>query len=353
MYLRSKNMKSIQDIDKNFAVQTKIDRDNIKFHSVPTPEIKIYGVFREGEKFRRLPEAVAKTVSEGVYDLHANTAGGRVRFRTDSSYVAIYAKMPFICKWATASLCGVAGFDIYADGEYYRSYIPDYYYTDIFQGIVDFDCKKMRDITINMPLYSDVAELYIGLEDDAVIQAPSPYKIEKPIVFYGSSITQGSCASRPGAAYQGFVSRHFDADFINLGFSGNAKGEIEIADYIKNIDMSVFVYDYDFNAPDLDHLLATHERMFLQIREANPTLPIVIMSKPKYRLVPSDLERREAIRKTYENAIARGDKNVYFIAGGELMEIAKAEGTVDNTHPNDLGFYSMASKLIEVLERII
>ena len=93
--------------------------------------------------------------------------------------------------------------------------------------------------------------------------------------------------------------------------------------------------------------------MFLQIREANPELPIVIMSKPKYRLTPGDSARREAIRKTYENAIARGDKNVYFITGAELMEFAKAEGTVDNTHPNDLGFYSMAKKLIEVLEKII
>ena len=345
--------KSFSEIDKNFAVQTKIERENITFFEVPTDEIKLYGVFRDGDKFRRMPEAVAKTVSEGVHALHAVTTGGRVRFRTDSPYIALYAKIPFICKVPVSSICGMAGFDIYADGEYYKTYVPDYFMTDEVRGVVDFDGRKMREITINMPVYSEVAELYIGIDKDAVLQEPTPYAIQTPIVYYGSSITQGGCASRPGLAYQGFVSRHFNADYINLGFAGNAMGEDEIADYIKDLDMSVFVYDYDFNAPDLAHLEATHERMFLKIREANPTLPIVIMSKPKYKVTPADGKRRDAIKRTYENAVARGDKNVYYIPGCELMELAKDEGTVDNTHPNDLGFYSMAKKLIELLEKII
>ena len=346
-------MKSISQVDKNFAVRSAIDKDDVKFYPVPSSEMKLYGVFYEDGKFRRLPESVAKNVSEGVHFLHANTAGGRVRFRTDSPYVAIHARLPFICRWANSSLCSIGGFDIYCDGEYFKSYMPDIDYKEEYSGVVDFGSRKMRDITVNMPLYSEVSELYIGLCDDAAVLEPTPYRECAPIVFYGSSITQGGCASRPGMAYQNFVSRHFNVDYINLGFSGNAKGEVEIADYIKYLDMSVFVYDYDFNAPDLEHLKATHERMFKEIREANPTLPIVIMSKPKYYLTDGDVARRDTIRKTYENALSRGDKNVYFIAGSELMEIAKGEGTVDGTHPNDLGFFSMATKLISTLEKII
>ncbi|MBQ8689434.1 MAG: hypothetical protein IJ515_03625 [Clostridia bacterium] len=346
-------MRNISEIDKNFKIETNIDKADIKFYNARELPFRIYGVFYEDGKFRRLPEAVAKTVSEGVYSLHANTAGGRVRFRTNSSYVAISAKMENVGKMSHFALCGSSGFDLYANGKYVKTYIPPFNIIDGYEGVIELGASEEADITINFPLYSDVCELYIGLEDKATVSEPTPYRIEKPIVYYGSSITQGGCASRPGSSYQSIISRRFDADYINLGFSGNAKGEDEIADYIKNLDMSLFVYDYDFNAPDLAHLVATHERMFLKIREANPELPIVIMSKPKYELTPSDYARREAIIKTYENALARGDKNVYFIPGSQLMELAKLEGTVDSTHPTDLGFYSMAMTLSDMLAKIL
>ena len=347
-------MKNIGEIDKNFKAQAGISKENVRFYPVPSERMHLYGVFVENGKFRRMPETVAKTVSCGVYELHAHTAGGRVRFKTDSSYVAIYAKMPVIYKMGHFALCGSGGFDIYADNDYVKSYIPAPSISDEYQGVVDIiGERRVRDITINLPLYSEVSELFIGLEDNAVLESPNPYRIEKPICFYGSSITQGGCASRPGTAYNAIVSRYFDADIVNLGFSGNAKGEVEIGDYIKGLDMSAFVYDYDFNAPNNEHLKSTHERMFLQIREANPTLPIVIMSKPKWNRMPADLDRLDTIRKTYENAVTRGDKNVYFIDGKSLMSLCENEGTVDGTHPTDLGFFSMARELISVLEKIL
>ena len=117
--------------------------------------------------------------------------------------------------------------------------------------------------------------------------------------------------------------------------------------------MSVFVYDYDHNAPTMAHLAATHEKMFLTIREANPTLPIVMMSRPLYRLSEEEVQRVEIIKKTYENALARGDKNVYFIDGRELMQYAKLEGTVDGCHPTDYGFYSMAKTLQKTLKKLV
>ena len=344
-------MSDISKIDKNFTVQSELGKEDLVFHPTPSEKFAVYGVYVENGQYRRLPEEIAKTVSEGVYELHAHTAGGRVRFKTDSPYVAIYAKMPVIYRMAHFAMCGSSGFDIYADGEFVKSFLPPVNMKDGYKSIYDFGSKQMRDITINMPLYSQVSELYIGLAADAEIEKADKYKIEKPIVFYGSSITQGGCASRPGTAYTSIVARHFDADHVNLGFSGNAKGEDEIADYIKGLDMSLFVYDYDFNAPSRDHLAATHERMFLKIREANPDLPILIMSKPRWKLEWGNLVRLDIIRKTYINAMERGDKHVYFIDGRDLMRIAQNDGTVDGTHPTDLGFFSMASEVIRVIER--
>lgn len=346
-------MQDITKIDKNFDVKTKIDKPGIKFYNCLEAPFSIHGIFYEDGKFRRLPESVAKTVSEGVYSLHANTAGGRVRFRTDSPYVAISAKMSNIGKMSHFALCGSAGFDLYVGDRFVKSYIPPFDITSGYEGVIELGAAEMRDITLNFPLYSDVNELFVGLDGNAAVCEPLPYKTPKPIVYYGSSITQGGCASRPGTAYQGHVSRHFDADFINLGFSGNAKGEKEISDYIKGLDMSVFVYDYDHNAPSTEYFAQTHERMFSEIREANPDLPIILMSRPNYPVGEVGKERLKIIKRTHENAVSSGDKNVYLIDGQELMRLAGNEGTVDMTHPTDLGFFSMAQALIAVLEKII
>ena len=133
--------------------------------------------------------------------------------------------------------------------------------------MIDFDDRKEREITINFPLFTEVCELYIGLQKGCKLEPASEYTHQKPVVYYGSSITNGGCASRPGNTYQAVISRMLDCDFVNLGFNGNAKGEQEIADYIKGLDMSVFVYDYDHNAPTPEHLLDTHEKMFKAIKK--------------------------------------------------------------------------------------
>ena len=151
--------------------------------------------------------------------------------------------------------------------------------------------------------------------------------------------------------YQSIVSRSFDYDYVNLGFSGNAKAEDEIIDYIKNLDMSVFVYDYDHNAPNIEHLKNTHEKMFKAIREKQPLIPIIIMSRPKHFLTEEEKIRRSIIETTYLNAVSSGDKNVYFIDGEALTSMCKDSGTVDNCHPTDFGFASMAAALTDVMRR--
>lgn len=346
-------MSDITKIDKNFKINTNINKEDIKFYDARVSPFRVYGVFYDDGKFRRMPEKIAKTVSSGVHSLHANTAGGRVRFKTNSPYVAINAKMTCITRMDHFPLCGSAGFDLYADGVYTKTFRPPYDMTEGYESLIELGSAQMREITINLPLYSDVCELYIGLADDAKIDAPTPYRVEKPVVYYGSSVTQGGCASRPGTAYQSFICRELDVDFINLGFSGNARAEEEMYNYIKTLDMSAFVMDYDYNSPSIEHLTSTHEKMFLAIREAQPNLPIVMLSAPIAALNEEYTARREIIKTTYTNALARGDKNVHFIDGPTLMAICGTDGTVDNVHPTDLGFFSMAQPIIKLLKEIL
>ena len=126
-----------------------------------------------------------------------------------------------------------------------------------------------------------------------------------------------------------------------------------MADYIKGLDMSAFVLDYDHNSPTPEHLQATHSRMFERIREANPDLPIIIMARPKYSLTQDDMRRLEIIRATYQSARDKGDENVYLLSGPELMELVGDNGTVDGNHPTDSGFFSMAKALEKVFDQIL
>ena len=350
-------MKNISDIDKNFKIESKVAKEDTVFYDIENEPFRIYGVYLDDGKYRRLPEDIARSVSEGVLALHTHTAGGRVRFKSDSPYVIISAKMGARGEMPHFALSGSAGFDLYVkndDGyKYVNSFIPPFSANGGYDGIINLGGGELRDITINFPLYSEVTALYIGLSDKAKLERADDYAIEKPVVYYGSSITQGGCASRPGTCYQNFISRRFDYNYINLGFSGNAKAEQAIEDYIKGLDMSMFVYDYDHNAPNTAHLAATHERMFKGIREAHPDIPIIMMTRPKPNLDPWEKENRLVVEATYNNAVAAGDKNVYFLSGHELMAMTLNDGTVDNCHPTDLGFFSMAKVLGDLMERII
>ncbi|MDR1892884.1 MAG: hypothetical protein LBQ48_07755 [Oscillospiraceae bacterium] len=204
-------------------------------------------------------------------------------------------------------------------------------------------------------MYSALSDLYIGLRDGSELLPGGEYVNEKPVVFYGSSITQGGFASRPGNAYPAILSRRLNMDFINLGFSENAKGEIEIAEYMAGLPMTAFISDYDHNAPDIAHLKLTHLRLYEIIRKQNPELPYLILSKPDVDISPKDARlRREIVYDTYKRAAESGDRNVYFIGGERLFGGAGRDCcTIDGCHPNDLGFYRMADVIGEVISAVL
>lgn len=351
-------MKTASDVDKALQVKPTVSKEGTEFYNVNEPPFRIYGVFYENGLFRRMPEEIARNTNEGVYALHANTSGGRVRFRTDSPFVTVYAQMNGICKMPHFALSGSAGFDMYirqnGKERFYGSFIPAYDIENGFESKLDFSTAELREITVNFPLYSNVSCLHIGIREGAQLLPPSDYRTEKPVVYYGSSITQGGCASRPGNAYPSMLSRRFDTDFINLGFSGSGKAEQVIADYVASLEMSVFVYDYDHNAPDCNHLKNTHQRMFETVRKKNPDLPIIMLTSTTMERFFDDRDKRKSIiRATYENALANGDRNVYFIDANSLFEGDADGATVEGCHPNDLGFKYLADAIGEVLEKLI
>lgn len=349
---------NISTIDTNFAVQEQFTQDGICFSDVRQAPFSVHGVFFENGKFRRMPEAVAKTVSEGVHWLHTNTAGGRVRFATDSEVICIRVKTENEGKMPHFALTGSIGFDLHTGARYVGTFIPPFDAHGGFESRLwipeDLRDGTVRTYTLHLPLYSDVCQVLVGIAEDAALQAATTYTHPVPVVYYGSSITQGGCASRPGNAYENIVSYELDCDHINLGFSGNAKGEDTMIDYLADLNMSVFVCDYDHNAPTAEHLQNTHEKLFKAIRTKHPDLPVVFMTRPQPYLSKDEKSRLQIVQTTYKNALANGDRNVYFIPGPQLLNDAtRNTALVDNCHPNDSGFVSMAGAVADVLRKIL
>ena len=359
-------MADITVADKNFVVQTNIDLTGFEFRSVLEPPFSIHGVYYDGDRFRRMPENAARATSQGVLQLHANTAGGRVRFVTDAKFVVIKAVLDNVARMSHFSLTGTASLDMYVKTEdpcdpngaaahiYSGTFIPPYGVENAFISKQELFGSGMRTVTIDMPIYSDLMWLEIGLPQDAKLEAAPAYKYPGPVVYYGSSITQGGCASRPGNTYQEIISRALDLDYVNLGFSGSAKAEDPMIEYLADLEMSAFVLDYDYNAPNLTHLQNTHEKLFMAVRKAHPDMPILITSRPRTRLLDWEERRKECVETTYKNAVARGDKNVWYIPGDSLIPLDMIDmAKVDGGHPNDLGFMCMAKTMEPVIREML
>ena len=352
-------------IDKNFA-KTKITEENIFWKNATEKPFELRGVFysREDGCYRRMPKSASARLNWGIDWTAQATAGGRVRFITDSPYVAIRAVTSKTVYTANFSTLGRAGFSVYENKRFCGTVSP--YPKDIeasdennriyFDGIVYAREGGRWQAEIYLPLYNDILyELHIGLKNGCLLETPEPYRFnETPIVFYGSSITQGGCVSRAGNDYVSSVSRLLDSDYVNLGFSGGAKGEKEMAEYIASVPASVYVLDYDANAPTVEWLENTHYPMYEMIRKRNPTTPIVFITYPSIQF---NYELRSATRKViyrnYLKAKNDGDSRVYFIDGetffGEDWDYCSGDGC----HPNDLGFYRMTKVILPVLKEIL
>ena len=316
--------------------------------------------------FRRMPEEAASKVSEKVLRLSTNPAGARLRFQTDSDYIAVGAIYPPIeyvspCS-AALSNAGAFCFDLYTDDQFRSVLHPTTVIQDgniprfhiegnQFEAAYNLGSQKKRTITLHFPSFVNISQVYVGVRNGSMLEPSEPYRNEKPVVFYGSSITQGACASRPGNIYQNILSRRLHFDYLNLGFSGSAKAEDAIIDYLCTLDMCMLVFDYDHNASSPENLEKTHYPALRKLRTAHPDIPILLLSRPNLCGGKEQvLQRIAVIEKSYRKLKELGDEKLHFINGQEILASYDSEMvTLDDTHTTDFGFLCMAEAIQKVM----
>ena len=353
-------MESYIEIDKNMTVSKTVGDVPVVWHDVRQAPFALYGFEDPCQTpcFRRVPREVADRTSDGVSKLSLESAGGRVRFSTDSAYIAVRAKFRAVGRSPHLTLISTSGFDLYRDGpfgsRFVREFRMPYDMTDSYEQLLRVDGGRMQAYTVNFPIHAVVETLEIGLAPGARLEEGAAYRPLPPVVIYGSSIVHGTAATRPGNIYPAILSRMLDMDVRNLGFSGMANGEEALARWIATLPMSVFVCDYDHNSPDDVQLAATHYPFYETVRRKNPTLPYIMVTRPDLGVCRAEREltfkRRDVIMASYLRARAAGDQNVYFVDGLSFgIEPHSSEMTVDNCHPGDAGFVRMADAIGTVI----
>ena len=346
-----------------------VNTQQIEFHEIDRNEFRLSGFYwrNKGEAFCRLPTHEKYDLPTNVDRLANYSAGGQLSFCSDTLHLVIHAEISLPHKIVRMPLTGTMGFDLYIrkgnDKIFSNVTAFDFASLEYCAEVFCDENKIMREFTLNFPLYARVDNIEIGVDRNAKIAAPFPWKDNKPIVTYGSSILQGACASRPGMCYTNILSRKLNRPILNFGFAGNAYGEKEIARVLSDIDNpSMYLIDYDPNA-GADGVRNTLVDFCRIIRQKHSAVPIVTISNIPY---PQDffshtsdsnassrlLQLSEIHRELTAQLISEGDNNIFFIDGKELLGTDFHECSVDGCHLSDMGFYRMAEALFPKLNSI-
>lgn len=313
-----------------------------------------------GGTLARLPLRADELVRPEVKGLGRKLAGGRIRFRSSTTELSVrVAHSADPCMWNMHRV-GNSALDLYVGSTgwgatQWTAPEPAYEFA-YFTGQRPVE----REFSLYLPLYNDLTRLEIGLSDGAAVLPPSPFALPGPVVYYGSSITMGGCASRPGNAYPAILSRRLNLDMVNLGMSGNGLGEPEVARLIAEIDAACFVLDFHINVKTADELREVYLPFYETIRQRHPETPILMLSQiftTRERFEPDWLQKRidqtAVIREAYTEALRRGDQHVHFVDGTWLIGPEDDGAYVDGVHPNDRGFFMMADRLEPVLRDLL
>ena len=300
---------------------------------------------------QRLPQKFENKIREEVWELSENSAGVSTSFKSDTSSLTINWSVKHDLRMNHMADAGIKGVDLYQqknDGWYFvGTGLPNGKENEqsFFNGL----SKKMRRYRLHLPLYDTITNIQIGIDDDSDLEY---YKNKKrPIVFYGTSITQGGCASRPGLAYTNIISRELGQECINLGFSGNGHLEGSIAKILSNIDAEMYVIECMAN---IDEKIVSNNTIPLikMIRRNGSTVPIVFFEQciidpdSLHKNVISLIkEKNIELNKQVDDAIDQGEKNIYVIKQPGCID-EDTEATVDGIHFNDLGFQRYAKHFI-------
>lgn len=348
--------------DKNFTVKTFED-EGIIWHNVKLSNaVKLYGLnwLEENGDFYRLPKekiSDLEKVCPNVTRLANCTAGVQAHFKTNAKNIYIDVEVDSNANLSGMTPIARAGFDLYVGKNFKNlkffgssAFVPtETKYRHKFINYYDDEVLCV----MNFPLYTGVKNLWIGIEKGNFIKPHNTFKEKERIICYGTSITQGGCASRPGLNYTNLLSRMLEVEWLNYGFSGNAFGEAELIDVISKINnASLFIIDYEANSGTNGKLKLTLEKMLEIIRKNNPKIKILVISRIPYLFdeIDEDMKRvrkdlREFQRNLVNNLREKGDNLVYFLDGSKIFGKNYHEFTVDTVHPNDLGFMKFAKEL--------
>lgn len=307
--------------------------------------------------FDRFPAVADGQVTPAVWNLSRDSAGMLVRFRTDAAAIwADYTLLKEKLNGANMTPIGASGLDLYARdsaGKWRWVGVTRPEKKIVRQEIIGGLAPGLREYAVYLPLYNGIEKLSLGVAPDAKFESLAP-RTDKPIVFYGTSITHGASASRPGMVHTAILGRRFDRSVVNLGFSGNGRMDAAVGELLVKIDAAVYVIDC---LPNMD-AAAVREKcipLVKQLRAARPDTPIVLVEDrrntnswilPKRDQHHSD--NHAALRECYGALAKAGVTGLFYVKGDDLLG-QDAEGATDGSHPNDLGFVRQA----DVMEPVI
>lgn len=335
--------------------------DSITWHAVSEWGVEGRGWSNVNRFYDRLPAKAESIVRDKVWNLSRHSAGMSCRFTTDAPEIQVrYALLLSRLEMAHMPATGVSGVDLYAlmeDGAW--RWIGTALPTErrVFTTIIRKMTPEHRTYMLNLPLYNGIDSLEIGVTREAAFEPIAP-RSQKPVVFYGTSIMHGACASRPGMAIPAILGRRLDIPVINLGFSGNGKMEPEMARLLAELDAAVFVLDCLPNLTPEETADRTEPFVRL-LREARPTTPVVLVEDrifPNATVLPNRMKehqkRHAALRTAYDRLVTAGVQNLHYLEGNDLLG-HDGEATVDGSHPSDLGMMRYADAYEKVLRPLL
>ena len=305
-------------------------------------------------RYDRLPISYKEIVREPVWDLSKSSAGMSIRFLSNSKSINVKWTILNNLKMNHMAETGIKGVDLYFKNkdnwQYLNTGRPDGIKNE--STLINNMSEEMREFKIFLPLYDGVVNIEVGIDSNSVIKKPLKNR-NKPIIFYGTSITQGGCASRPGMAHTNIISRKLDLDCINFGFSGNGRMEQPIAKLMSESKPLFYVIECMPNMENQENVTNKTIPLVNTIRENNPEAPIVFVEN----FIPTSPildEKREneirgmnlALKTEYQKMISDGYNNIFYIESKNAIGNDN-EGTVDGVHFTDLGFLRYADFLID------
>lgn len=337
------------------------DEPETVWHDVSTWGVEGQG-WAEGDlksRYDRLPAKAEGVVRAPVWSLSRHSAGLSFRFNTDAATIQLrHTVGSATLALAHMPATGVSGIDLYAldEGKWKWVEVSRPSKVETTHTISGLD-PALRTYLAYLPLYNSTVKVEVGVPKGATFQPVAPRK-EKPIVFYGTSITHGASASRPGMPHPAILGRRLDRPVINLGFSGNGKMEPEVGALLTEIDAAVYVIDCLPNMVEAE-VAERAEALVRQIREARPDTPILLVEDRTYTntwIMKSKRERhagsRAAFIRAHDSLVTSGVKGLFYVEGDPLLG-DDTEGTTDGSHPNDLGFFRQADALEPVLRKAL